>query len=111
MSKSFFCSLIVSVSLLLITAEANAQCGCAPAYPVTAYYAPAPTTVYYAAPVTAYYAAPVTAYYAPAPVAVARTRYRPILGGTVTRVRYGYAPAYYYPAPTGVYYNNWRRPY
>lgn len=44
-------------------------------------------------------AAPHAVYYAPAPAAVAyqpvaryRTRYRPFLGGTVTRVRYGYAP-------------------
>lgn len=87
---------------------ANAQCCCgattayyapqtayyaAPA--TTAYYAPAPRTVYYAAPRrTVYYAAPVTtsyyapqtAYYAPAPIV--QTRYRPILGGSVTRVYY-----------------------
>ena len=59
----------------------------------TAYYAP--TTAYYA-PTTAYYApAPVTAYYAPAPVAVApvyTTRYRPFLGGGITRTSYYYAP-------------------
>jgi len=83
------------------TGSAMAQCcGCptqtvyyAPA--TTAYYAPAPTTVYYApAPVAT------TAYYAPAPVVAApapivQTRYRPILGGTVSRVYYPtYAPAY-----------------
>jgi hypothetical protein len=71
--------------------------------PTTTYYAPAPATVYYApAPVatTAYYTpAPVatTAYYAPAPVAapIVQTRYRPILGGTVTRAYYPtYSPAY-----------------
>jgi hypothetical protein len=76
-------------------------CGCQ-----TAYYAPAPVTTYYA-PATAYYApapttvyyAPTTAYYAPAPIV--QTRYRPILGGTVTRVYYpNYAPAY----PTIAYY-------
>ena len=51
-----------------------------------------------------------TTYYAPAPavayqpVARVRTRYRPILGGSVTRVRYGYAPVYYQPAPVVVAY-------
>lgn len=55
----------------------------------------------------AYYAAPaccapapvvVTSYYAPVPVVayqafpVATTRWRPILGGTVTRIRPAYAP-------------------
>ncbi len=48
--------------------------------PHTVYYAPAPTVSY-------------------KPVARVRTRYRPFLGGTVTRVRYGYAPVYYRPAP------------
>lgn len=72
-------------------------CGCQTAYyapaPVTTYYAPA--TAYYApAPVTTYYA-PTTAYYAPAAAPIVQTRYRPILGGTVTRVYYpNYAPAY-----------------
>jgi hypothetical protein len=63
--------------------------------PVTAYYAPVPVTTYYApAPVTTYYApAPVTTV-SYQPVARYRTRYRPILGGTVTRVRYGYTPVY-----------------
>lgn len=69
-----------------------------------AYVAPAPTVVYRPLrPVVAY--SPVVV--APAPVVYSRpvvaapivtTRYRPILGGTVTRVRYGYAPApVYYP--------------
>ena len=47
----------------------------------------------------------VTTYYAPAPVvayqpaAVVRTRWRPLLGGFVSRVRYrGYAPVVYSPA-------------
>jgi len=55
--------------------------------------------------------APVTTVaYAPAPtvayqrVARVRTRYRPLLGGTVSRVRYGYAPVYYPPAPVVVAY-------
>lgn len=63
------------------------------------YAQPAPTVVY--RPVTPYVtAAPVVA---PAPVVVApalqpvvRTRYRPILGGTVSRVRYRYAPVVLY---------------
>lgn len=69
--------------------------------PTTAYYAPTPVTSYYApAPQTVYYGpSPRVAYYAPAPapapVAVTpvyTTRYRPILGGSITRVRYRYAP-------------------
>ena len=56
--------------------SAQAQC-CAQ----TVYYQPAPTTVYYAPARVTY-----------APVAYYHTRRRPILGGTVTRVRYGYAP-------------------
>lgn len=68
------------------------------------------TYVTYYQPTVAYYQPAVvstgcahTAYYAPAPavayqpVARVRTRYRPILGGSVTRVRYGYAPVYYAP--------------
>ena len=56
-----------------------------------------------AMPHTVYYAA--APYYAPAsrvsyePVARVCTRYRPLLGGTVTRVRYRYAPVYHPPAP------------
>src|SRR3972149_362054 len=74
------------------------------AAPTTAYYQPAPatsayyapSTVYYAAPATTAYYAPTTAYYSPAPTTyyyappapapVATTYYRPILGGTITRV-------------------------
>ncbi len=71
----------------LTASDANAQCAYA------TYYAP----VYQ--PVVAY--RPMTAYYAPAvpvaaPTAYYTTRYRPLRGGYVTRVRYGYAPAYYY---------------
>lgn len=66
------------------------------------YYAPAPV------PITSYYApapVPVTTYYAPAPavsyqpVRVPYTRYRPILGGTVTRYRTAYAPVVVAPTP------------
>jgi hypothetical protein len=105
---------------------AQAQCCGAP---VVSYYAPAPTTVYYAAPTTACYApqavyyspytsyyapqtsyyapqtscyAPQTVYYGPAVGPVVTTRYRPILGGSVSHVYYpaarpwvsGYWPYY-----------------
>ena len=74
--------------------------------PATVYYAPQPVPYYVASPVVAtpapVVAAPVptvTYYRAPTvvqqPVAQVRTRYRPILGGTVSRVRYGYAPVVY----------------
>jgi hypothetical protein len=53
---------------------------------------PVPTVVTTPAPVVTYYRAP-TMYYRP-PVAV--TRYRPILGGTVTRYVGGYAPVVVY---------------
>lgn len=109
------------VVVLSWSGVAAAQCcgGCATetvayAEPVatTAYYAPttayyAPTTAYYApAPVatTAYYA-PTTAYYAPAAVVapgpIVQTRYRPILGGTVTRV---YNPTFMPAYPSVAYY-------
>ena len=69
---------------------AHAQC-CAQ----TVYYAPAP------APTTVYYApAPVTY----APVAHYHTRFRPILGGSVTRVRYRYVPVVPMLQPTTVMY-------
>ena len=54
--------------------------------PATVYYAPAPTVVYSPPPAVVYQ-----------PAARVVTRYRPILGRTVSRVRYGYAPVYYYP--------------
>ncbi len=62
------------------------------------YYSPTPAC---AAPA----AVPVTTYYAPAPVVgyqpvpVAYTRYRPLLGGTVTRYRTAYAPVVVAPTP------------
>ncbi|HEX6961882.1 MAG TPA: hypothetical protein VF175_08455 [Lacipirellula sp.] len=59
----------------------DAVCGCESPVAVTAWYAATPTYVY---------GDPV----------VMRARYRPILGGVVTRLRYvnyGYAPAYYAP--------------
>jgi hypothetical protein len=113
-----FVVLLVGMAILVVAGAAQAQC-CG--QPVVSYYAPAPTTVYYAPPTTAYYApqtvyyappttacyapqtayyVPQTAYYAPAVAPVVTTRYRPILGGTVSRVYYprpwvaGYWPYY-----------------
>ncbi len=63
----------------------------APVY-YSSYYTPAPAVI---APARAVVAMPAPVYQ---PVTRVRTRYRPILGGTVTRVRRGYAPAYYAPA-------------
>ena len=64
----------------------------APAVPVTTFFAPpAPvvqTTFFAPTPVVTYQ-----------PVTVARTRYRPFLGGTVTRFRPAYAPVVVNPAP------------
>ncbi|WP_425398356.1 hypothetical protein [Aeoliella sp.] len=87
--KTFALIAVLTGVFWLAGSEANAQCGCA------TYYAPAyqPPVVY--SPMAAYYAPP--AVYAPAPVVVPTTyyttRYRP--RRAVTRVHYGYAPAYY----------------
>ncbi len=68
--------------------------------PTPAYVAPVPTVALRPVPVVAYRSVVV----APAPVVVApaapvvTTRYRPFLGGTVTRVRYRPAPVYVVPA-------------
>jgi hypothetical protein len=112
--KRLMAVLALCVVLSWSSATLAQCCGC---QAQTAYYAPAPVTAYYA-PTTAYYApAPTTVYYAPAPVAttayyapapvvaapgpIVQTRYRPILGGTVSRVYYPpYSPAY----PTIAYY-------
>jgi hypothetical protein len=75
----------------VLAAEAKAQVVWGPAVPVTTYCAPAPvvhTTFFAPAPVVAY-----------RPVTVARTRYRPFLGGTVTRYRPAFAPVVVQPAP------------
>ncbi|MCA9229447.1 MAG: hypothetical protein KDA57_02250 [Planctomycetales bacterium] len=86
--------LVVLASCLAVSGRVEAQ------VPYVTYYQP--VTVY--SPPVVY--TPHAVYYAPAPAPVVyqptaqvRTRYRPILGGTVTRVRYGYAPTYYAPAP------------
>ena len=100
--KKFALLAIVVGLISLFAANAEAQVGYVTYYqPVTA-YRPAPLPVYAPAPVvySSYYAgpsvvaAPVPVYQ---PVARVRTRYRPILGGTVTRVR----PAYYAPVVYG----------
>jgi len=96
----------------LSEADAQAQFGYVTYYqpavyqPTVAYYQPAPVAyqpapvVYQPAPVayTSYYPAPaVVAAPAYQPVTRVRTRYRPILGGTVTRYRtfYRRAPLVY----------------
>ena len=81
-----------------VESEAKAQVAYVTYYqPMTVY---SPPVVY--TPHTVYYApAPAVSYQ---PVARVRTRYRPILGGTVTRVRYSYAPVYHQPAPVVVAY-------
>lgn len=100
-----FTMMIAVAAVCCSTAVAEAQW-------VTTYYR-APTTVYYApAPQAVYYApAPHVVRYAPAPAPVAvapvyTTYYRPLLGGSITRVRY--APvAYAAPAATVAYYPAW----
>jgi len=99
--------LLVALAFCLsANAEVQAQ------VPYVTYYQPA---LVYRQPVVVYQTpvvvAPRAVYYAPAPAPVVyqpaarvSTRYRPFLGGTVTRVRYGYAPAYYAPAPVGYAY-------
>ena len=97
-------ALLLLSCLLWCGAEssANAQVAYVSYYQPVAVYRP--PVVYSAGYV------PYTTYYAPAPavsyqpVARVRTRYRPILGGSVTRVRYGYAPVYGAPAPAVVAY-------
>jgi hypothetical protein len=54
--------------------------------------APAPVVGPAPVPVVTYYRAPAVSYVATPQVV---TRYRPLLGGTVSRVRYGYTPVVY----------------
>ena len=102
------------IALLLVAAafslgahvEANAQLAYVTYYqPAVSFYQPAtvyrPVAPCCAAPVALAPVAPAVAYQ---PVARVRTRYRPFLGGTVSRVRYGYAPVYVAPAPVVVAY-------
>jgi len=90
------CASVAVAAVLAIADSAGAQVYQVyyPA-PVTTYYAPAPVAV---APGPVYY--PTTAYY---PTAVATTRYRPLIGGTVTRWRYVNQPTYVYPTTTAYY--------
>lgn len=100
--------------VILVAAAGLAACIIQPATAQVAYVtyyqpavvAPAPAIVAPALPVvrTAYYATP-TVVPSYQPVARVNTRYRPWLGRSVTRVRYGYAPTYttYYPPAPVVY--------
>ncbi|MBX3425947.1 MAG: hypothetical protein KF688_09740 [Pirellulales bacterium] len=97
--KKLIASAAACVATTLVASSAEAQVPYVVGYrPVTAFYAPAPYVV--ASPVIQ--PAPVVAYYAPAPTVVYQpaarvvTRYRPLLGGSVTRVRpAGYVPVVY----------------
>ena len=95
--KTIAAVLVGCLCWLAIESDAQAQVAYVTYYqPMTVYSPPVPCAshaVYYAP-------APAVTYQ---PVARVRTRYRPILGGTVTRVRYGYAPVYH-PAPVVVAY-------
>lgn len=97
MKRLLLSAALFAAALFCCQSQSNAQ--------YVTYYspvvAPAPTVVYSPvvsapAPVAYTVARPVVVSPAYAPVAVTRTRWRPFLGGTVTRVRYGYAPVYGY---------------
>ncbi len=104
MSRILACLAVLSAAAVLSPSTAEAQLVtyyspvvAAPA-PVVSF--PARTVVYrpvVAAPApVAYTVARPVVTTTVAPVAYTRTRWRPLLGGTVTRVRYGYAPVTYY---------------
>lgn len=87
------CLMLVAGCLvcLVLSGRTEAQVWVTRYQPVTAFYAPAPIVQ------TSFFApGPVVGYQ---PVAVARTRYRPILGGTVTRVRPVWSPVVVNPVP------------
>ena len=93
---------VAAVSVIAASAEAQVVYRATYYAPTVVYRAPAPPVYTVASPVVV--PAPTVAYFAPAvpvvePVAEVRTRYRPILGGTVSRVRYRYAPVYYPAVP------------
>jgi hypothetical protein len=89
--RNFVLILVGCVVSTVGATRAEAQVVWGPAVPVTTFYAPAPVVR------TAFFApAPMVTYQ---PVTVARTRYRPFLGGTVTRYRPAYAPVVVQPAP------------
>ena len=96
MKKIALLLLVVALWALNDT-QAQAQVSYVTYYQPVTYYRPAPVvyTSYYA-PAPAVVAAPAAVYQ---PVTQARTRFRPILGGTVTRYRTNYVPTYYAPAP------------
>jgi len=103
---------LLGACVALVAVFAVAECADAQVYqvyypaPMTAYYAPTPVAVA-PAPATVYYptaAYPTTAYY---PTAVATTRYRPLIGGTVTRWRYVNRPTTYVYPSTVAYYPAW----
>jgi hypothetical protein len=94
---------LLAVALWAVsTADAEAQMVYYSYYQPAVVYSPVVYSPVVAAPApvchTSYYAAPAPVAIGPVPVTRVRTRYRPILGGTVTRVRTGYARGYY-PAP------------
>lgn len=89
--RKFVLILVGCVVSSVVAADAKAQVVWGPAVPVTTFYAPAPVVR------TAFFApAPMVTYQ---PVTVARTRYRPFLGGTVTRYRPAFAPVVVQPTP------------
>lgn len=87
---------------VLSDSVANAQLAYVTYYQPVTVYRPAPvvySTYYAPAPAPAVVVQPAPVYQ---PVTQVRTRYRPILGGTVTRTRV--VPGYYTPAPVVVAY-------
>ncbi len=89
--KTLAAFVVACLLWLGVHGDAQAQVGYVTYYqPVTVYSPPVVYTSY--SPCCA--PAPAVGY---EPVARVRTRYRPFLGGSVTRVRYGYAPVYYPP--------------
>ncbi|TWT33459.1 hypothetical protein KOR34_32910 [Posidoniimonas corsicana] len=94
--KKLALAFVAAVAVLALTQRESAAQYVTYYSPVVAAPAPAPVVVYRPAPV---YPAPVVYSVARpvvAPVAVTRTRWRPFLGGTVTRTRVGYAPVWGY---------------
>ena len=87
------------LSVLAAAVMVLAFAGSASAQFYQAYY-PAPVTTYYAPGPVVMAPAPTVAYY---PTAVPVTRYRPIIGGTVTRWRYVNQPTYVYPTNVSYY--------
>ena len=97
---------LVVVGLISQSAAAQLHVVYSPVVPTVAYQPVAPVQQVVYQPVVQ----PTTVYYAPAPAPVVAspvvtTRYRPFLGGNITRVRYVYSPVTYAaPAPVTYYY-------